>query len=46
MWIKNKKTGVLWEINDKAHQEALLRDPDYIESRKSEAKKKEAKKED
>lgn len=40
MWIKNKQTGLVWEINDKAHQEKLLRDPDYIESRKVEAEKK------
>lgn len=40
MWIKNKKTGLVWEITNKSQIDSLLRDPDYIESRKAEAEKK------
>lgn len=39
MWIKNKKTGLIWEIVDKSHIEKLLKDPNYQESRRAEAKK-------
>ena len=31
MWIKNKKTGVAWKIEDKNRIEYLLKNPDYEE---------------
>lgn len=39
MWIKNNKTGLIWEVVEKSKIEALLKDPDYTESRKSTATK-------
>jgi len=45
MWIKNKKTGLVWEITNESQKNTLLRDPDYVESRKVTAEKK-SKKED
>lgn len=45
MWIKNKKSGIIWKIEDKEMIERLLNDKDYVESRKSTAEKKETKKE-
>lgn len=46
MWIKNKKTEVIWEIVDKAQITKLLNSGDYVESRKVVAEKKTKSKED
>lgn len=44
MWIKNKKTGLIWEVTNKSMIDRLMKDSDYVESRKSTAKEsKEAK---
>ena len=45
MWIKNKKTGIIWEVVNQDMITRLLRNKDYIESRKSTAKKETEKKE-
>jgi len=38
MWIKNKNTGLIWEITNKSQIEKLMKDSDYVESRKEAAK--------
>lgn len=43
MWIKNKKTGLTWEITNKSQIKRLLSNANYLESRKSTAEKKEKK---
>jgi hypothetical protein len=40
MWIKNKKTGLVWEITSESQKNSLLRNPDFVESRKVVAEKK------
>lgn len=45
MWIKNKTTGLTWEIVNKSQIDQLLKDANYVESRKSTAEKKTDKKE-
>ena len=40
MWIKNKTTGLIWEIVEKNKIEKLLKDSNFVESRKAEAKPK------